>query len=303
MMGSIAMKTVLILGLLLTLGVLPVAAAAVGNISITSTPPGATIYLDGVITGSITPATVENVTYGTHTVLLQLSGYQDYTQANLQVNDNQTSMVSATLTNLTSSVSFSSIPAGATVYVDGVSRGTTNMTGVTVSYGSRTVLMRLTGYADWSQTVLVNSVSQSVTAQLMSAVTNGSIYFETNPVGAAVYINSTNMGITDVTLYNLTPGSYLFRLQKNGYIDYSGLATVTPGNTTNFYRKLTAEYTETTVFTTIPTPAVTAARTTRPSTLKVPTPWPSATPTQASPVDAMAVIGAVGIGIVLLRKQ
>ncbi len=74
MMGSIAMKTVLILGLLLTLGVLPVAAAAVGNISITSTPPGATIYLDGVITGSITPATVENVTYGTHTVLLQLSG-------------------------------------------------------------------------------------------------------------------------------------------------------------------------------------------------------------------------------------
>ena len=113
------------------------------------------------------------------------------------------------------------------MYVDGVSRGTTNMTGVTVSYGSRTVLMRLTGYADWSQTVLVNSVSQSVTAQLMSAVTNGSIYFETNPVGAAVYINSTNMGITDVTLYNLTPGSYLLRLQKNGYIDYSGLATVT----------------------------------------------------------------------------
>ena len=138
------MKPVLILGLLLTLAMLPVAATAVGNISITSTPSGATIYLDGVPAGSITPATVGNVANGTHTVLLQLSGYQDYTQTNLQVNDNQTSMVSATLTNLTSSVSFYSVPAGATVYVDGVSRGTTNTTGVTVNYGSRTVLMTLT---------------------------------------------------------------------------------------------------------------------------------------------------------------
>ncbi|MGD0079975.1 MAG: PEGA domain-containing protein [Methanoregula sp.] len=296
------MKTVLILCLLLTCALLPVPAGAMGNISITSTPPGATIYLDGVPAGSITPATVENVANTTHTVLLQLSGYQDYTQTNLQVNDNQTSMVSATLTNLTSSVSFSSVPAGATVYVDGVSRGTTNMAGVTVSYGSRTVLMTLAGYAAWSQTLLFNGASQSVTAQLTSAVTNGSIYFETNPVGAAVYINSTNMGITDVTLYNLTPGSYLFRLQKNGYIDYSGLITVTPGNTTNFYRKLTAEYTETTVFTTIPTPAVTAARTTRPSTLKVPTPWPSATTTQASPIGIEVLAGAVGLALVLTKK-
>ena len=68
------MKPVLILGLLLTLAMLPVAATAVGNISITSTPSGATIYLDGVPAGSITPATVGNVANGTHTVLLQLSG-------------------------------------------------------------------------------------------------------------------------------------------------------------------------------------------------------------------------------------
>ncbi len=297
------MKTVLMLGLLLTLAMLPVAAAAVGNISITSTPPGATIYLDGVPAGSITPATVENVFNGTHTVLLQLSGYQDYTQTNLQVNDNQTSMVSAALTNLTSSVSFCSVPAGATVYVDSVSKGTTNITGMTVSYGSHTVLMTLTGYADWSQTVLVNSGSQSVTAQLTSAVTNGSIYFETNPAGVSVYINATMMGTTDFTLSNLTPGSYLFYLQKSGYIDYSGLVTVTAGNTTSFYRKLTAEDTETTVSTAIPTTVVTAAQTPRKSAVKVPTPWPSATTTQASPVGALAVIGAVGIGIVLLRKQ
>ena len=229
--------------------------------------------------------------------------YQDYTQTNLQVNDNQTSMVSATLTNLTSSVSFYSVPAGATVYVDGVSRGTTNTTGVTVNYGSRTVLMTLTGYADWSQTVLVNGGSQTVTAQLATTVTNGSIYFETNPDGAAVYLNSTMMGTTDYTLSNLTPGSYLFRIQKSGYIDYSGLVTVTAGETTNFYRTLTAEYTETTVSTTIPTAAVTTSRPTRTSTVKVPTPWPSETPTQASPVDTLAVTGAVGIGIVLLRKQ
>jgi hypothetical protein len=38
------------------------------------------------------------------------------------------------------------------------------------------------------------------------------------------------------------------------------------------------------------------------STIKVPTPWPSATATPASPVSILAIIGAVGAGLIALRK-
>jgi hypothetical protein len=38
-------------------------------------------------------------------------------------------------------------------------------------------------------------------------------------------------------------------------------------------------------------------RTTVKSSMKVPTPWPSATPTPASPIDPAIVVGALGAGL------
>ena len=154
-----------------------------------------------------------------------------------------------------------------------------------------------------SISVTTTTATPTPTATINPAITNGSIYFETNPAGASVFINSTNMGTTDFILSNLPSGSYLFRIQKSGYIDYSGMATVTTGKTTNFYRTLTALDTETPVSTTIPKTTIKTAQPTKISTVKTPTPWPSATPTQASPMDALAVICAAAAGIVLLRKR
>jgi hypothetical protein len=48
-----------------------------GSINIQSTPPGASVFLDGVNTGSVTPYTINNVPAGPHTVLLRKEGYKD----------------------------------------------------------------------------------------------------------------------------------------------------------------------------------------------------------------------------------
>lgn len=77
---------------------LPVAVSAVGNISVSSVPSGAAILLDGISTGSVTQGTIENVPVGSHTILLQKSGYQDVSQINVAVSDNATSFVSLTMT-------------------------------------------------------------------------------------------------------------------------------------------------------------------------------------------------------------
>jgi hypothetical protein len=49
-----------------------------GALSVTTSPPGALVYLDGVIKG-VTPATIPQVTEGPHVIRLVMDGYQDLT--------------------------------------------------------------------------------------------------------------------------------------------------------------------------------------------------------------------------------
>ncbi len=67
-------RSYLFAGLLLLALLLPSTVSAIGNISLTSNPAGAIVFLDGINTGAITPTTVENVTNSTHSILLRLSG-------------------------------------------------------------------------------------------------------------------------------------------------------------------------------------------------------------------------------------
>jgi len=68
----------------------------VGSIQINSTPDGATIYLDNQNTGQTTPATLTNVSVGSHTVKLVKERYQDW-ETTVNVVKNQTATVNATL--------------------------------------------------------------------------------------------------------------------------------------------------------------------------------------------------------------
>jgi hypothetical protein len=47
-----------------------------GSLSVTTTPAGAFIFIDGIQRG-VSPATIPGLSAGTHTVLLKLDGYQD----------------------------------------------------------------------------------------------------------------------------------------------------------------------------------------------------------------------------------
>ncbi|MBP1929633.1 hypothetical protein J2741_002180 [Methanolinea mesophila] len=70
-----------------------------GSIAISSSPTDADIYLDNVFKG-ITPSTIDSITPGTHSLLLKLNGYQDYS-SQIQVTAGQTTQVSATMVQVT----------------------------------------------------------------------------------------------------------------------------------------------------------------------------------------------------------
>ena len=130
---------------------------------------------------------------------------------------------------------------------------------------------------------------------------NSSIYFQSNPDGATVsWKNGTTIGTTTFT-YNITPGTYTVVVQKTGYKDYVGTVTAIEGKRVSFYAPLTLIGEDTTQATTAVTTIAMTVTTIKKSTLKVPTSWPSDTPTtEGSPADPLIAVGAAGIGIALV---
>lgn len=279
---------------------IPVAVTAVGNISVSSLPTGAAVLLDGITTGTTTPTIIENVTSGSHIVLLRVAGYRDYT-GSVTVSENATSTLSAALTPSPNSIYLYSNPAGAKVYINNNLQGQTPLTIGSVSNGNYQILIQYTGYSDWSQNITVNNNVQTVNAILTPlSATNGSIAIESDPSNAAVFLNTEFKGKTPITL-NISRGTYRVVIQKTGYLDWSNRISVTAGTNTDVYAELSAAVTDTTIVTTIPKTTVVKTTTTRKSTEKPITPWPTDTP-KKSPVEIMVILGAIGIGFFVLRK-
>ena len=73
----------------------PVQNPTTGGISVISAPSQADVYVNNAFKG-LTPITLDSLTPGSYTVLVKLSGYQDW-QTTQQVTAGQTAQVSATL--------------------------------------------------------------------------------------------------------------------------------------------------------------------------------------------------------------
>jgi hypothetical protein len=122
-----------------------------GAISVTSTPSGAGISLDGVAIRGITPYTIPNVEPGYHTIKLTLAGYQDWKET-VSVTAGKTVKVSATLTPISGSATITSTPSGAAIYVKSYLGdsyiGKTPHTDTAVPPGDYTITLTLAGYQD-----------------------------------------------------------------------------------------------------------------------------------------------------------
>jgi len=178
----------------------PTPTPAFGRISVTSDPAGANVYLDNAYKG-ITPLTLESVPNGNHAIVLRLDRYEESSRWVL-VNGNSPSVfvTLALLPTLTptatstvtptgsgtiqpttapveesGSLSVTTSPTGARVYVDGELKGVTPATIPGLSAGKHTVLLSLAGYLDLNTTVTINAgkTSEYSTALTEPAKTPG----------------------------------------------------------------------------------------------------------------------------------
>jgi hypothetical protein len=143
-------------------------AQETGSISISSSPSGAAIYLNGIYKGT-TPKTISSVEVGSHTIKLEKYGYEAVTRT-VTVRAGETANTSETLTHLaqeTGSISISSSPSGADIYLNGVYNGTTPATITGVPPGAHTLKLEKYGYVEWLTSVHIKpGVTESITAHM-----------------------------------------------------------------------------------------------------------------------------------------
>jgi len=124
-------------------------------------------------------------------------------------------------------------PTQATVILDGYNTGTTPwiFTGLTTGY--HTLEVNYPGYEAYVRSVYVeNGANPSVYADLDSLVNYGSLFIESTPRGADVYVDGNYQGTSPVSVGGMTVGPHRIELHLAGYEVLTTSRTVAPSQGT-----------------------------------------------------------------------
>jgi hypothetical protein len=242
---------VLVIGLLLLLFPAPalsqVSNDSYGYVSFITTPPGASVTVDGPI--GTTPITDYQIAPGTYLYTILREGYVPI-QKSFSVAAGEHETVSNTLQPLSptsepttipttspsasGSIYATTNPSGASIYLNGNFQGYSPLLIPNLQPRTYTVLARLMGYSDYAQNLQVYSTTQSPFDVVLqpSPIHHdyGYISVSSSPSGAGIYIDNTYRGITPATITEF-PGIHIVELELSGYYDASQPISLTAGST------------------------------------------------------------------------
>ncbi|MDD1693839.1 MAG: PEGA domain-containing protein [Methanoregula sp.] len=237
------------------------------------------VTIDGVAYGN---AMLIPLSPGSHNLLLQKAGYDDYTTT-FVVTDSQTTYLSPGMTKsaTSGSLQIDSTPAGAAVYVNGDYQGNTQSTlyVTQLSPGTYSLRFSMPDYQTVTQTAVVQAgIINDIRVDMVPVTpgptpdTTGQINVGSSPQGAAIWLDSKLRGITPMILADIPSGSHAITLKMNGYQDWSSTVNVEAGS----YEEISGTL----------------------------SPGSQPTPTAKSPLSLATIIAAIGIsGAVLLARR
>ena len=185
-----------------------------GSVIIESTPPNASVFLDGEEVGK-TPANLKSIVPGTHEVEVRMDGYEVWSESVI-VEEDIKKTITAALQIKTGSVIIESTPSNASVFLDGEDIGNTPANLKSIVPGRHNVEVRMEGYEIWSESVDIEAeIEKTLTAVL--DIKTGSIMIESEPTEAKIYLDGEEAGTTPDTLSPIAIGAHEVRNQ-NGWI-------------------------------------------------------------------------------------
>ena len=195
-----------------------------GRVSFSSTPGGATVFIDGRNSG-VTPVTVSRIAQGAHEVEYKLEGYQDYRDS-LTISSGMVDRMSAVLTPLPGGLSITTIPNGARIYINNEFRGQAPLDITELAVGEYRVRAESEGYEPDARSLTVNN-GQVTREEFRFIKNSGSLHIITVPAGVQVFVDGEAAGVTRAGRSNaisepfevdlLAQGEHELQLIKKGY--------------------------------------------------------------------------------------
>ena len=124
-----------------------------GAMDLRSVPDGASVMMSGKYQGKI-PLTISDLAPGTYEVIFSQFRYQTFS-TRVPVEAGRITEVTAVLVPDTGRLAITSVPAGASVRVDGGDTGIAPVTAENLTAGNHTIAVSLDGYTSLQQTVTV----------------------------------------------------------------------------------------------------------------------------------------------------
>ena len=180
------------------------------EVSITSNPTGADVYIDGVYKGVTPLKTI--LSYGEHTIRFNREGYYQETQT-IEVGDNM-ELVTEKLSQIVGKMKITSSPSGALVYIDGVKVGQTPFVKDDVLVGTHKIRIQKDGYESQNKTLIVKENLNNLDVTLIK-VNSKTINIYSNPSGAKVKLDGVDVGYTPLTK-TVSKGKHWVYVEKNG---------------------------------------------------------------------------------------
>jgi hypothetical protein len=185
-----------------------------GRISVASNPQGGRIFLDGVNTGKTSPAILDSVIPGQHSIEV-FNGYLSGVLSG--VVGNATTDVVVQLLSGSGNLVIRAKPVDAIVTLDGVDKGRVSQELQKMPAGKHVLQINAKGFVGTSDTIDLCAGCTDTFASTLKALADLSIV--TKPAQAAVTINGTEFGKTPFGQTGLMPGQYDVLLRKEKFVD------------------------------------------------------------------------------------
>ncbi|MEX2382447.1 MAG: PEGA domain-containing protein [Opitutales bacterium] len=197
-----------------------------GTLIVHSTPPGATVFVDGRNEG-VTPLSIDRIAQGARDISLQLPGHKPY-RRNVVIQAADTSRVDIDLVPIPGSLRVVAIPRGSRVYINGEFEGEAPVDLEEIAPGTHTVRVSSRGHAEQTRTVEISRGRQLV-EEFQLERNSGTLQIVTRPAGVNVNINGEYMGTTQpgsdasdvvsrpLLIDMLSQGSHTLQLVREGY--------------------------------------------------------------------------------------
>lgn len=208
---------------------------AFGSVTVTSTPSGASVFLDEKQVGQ-TPLTLDRIASGSHSLRLQAPQYA-VERRNVSVADGQTANVAVTLAARFAEITVQA-PQGAVVTVDGDRKGSGTLSW-RQGEGLCDIVVSMAGHRDARRQLEVVA-GRAQTVQLTPQPIYGSASVDSDLMDAEIWIDGKQYGVTPNVVERLLVGSHTLVLKKSGYADLQQQFSVEEGKEASLSVKLPA---------------------------------------------------------------